>query len=119
MDVQIMALGIDAFSKQFTPEYVATRTYDLSLAAQARRFRSRLGLAIAESMPRAIASQLTVCPGEHTDEAAVVLVVDELRERGFQIYWIKDAVRCPHQRGYVFVHLPSGLEGKTTIKAVD
>ena len=119
LEVQVMALGIDGFSKQFTPDYVATRTYDNSLEAQKRRFRSYLGLSIAESLPRNKASQLAVCPTDNIDEAAAQGVVSELREQGFQVYWIKDTARCPNQKGYAFVYLPGASELKTSIKAVD
>ena len=106
VDVQIMALGIDGFSDQFTADYVATRSHNTSLAAQMRRFRAQIGLAIAESLPET--NELLVCPPESIDASAVKAVVAELKTRGFHMSWIKVAHgRAPGIDGCVFVELPA------------
>ena len=131
-NAQLMALGIDAFSERFTPDYVQSRTYDASLAAQTRRFRAKVGLAIAESLPATttVASDpLFICPSDGTSEAAALAVVAELKSKGFAIFWVRNtssaASICIGHVGYVLVALPEPKEvpqhggGETIINADD
>jgi hypothetical protein len=64
--------------------------------------------------------QVFVCPFDHIVEEAVLVVVADLKKKGFNAHFIRDAHRCPGKTGFVFIAIPpvspepAGSEAKNT-----
>jgi hypothetical protein len=89
--------------QDFTPEYVGQRTADFALRKQTRRFRAHVAQAIIESL----GTQVNICIDHLTDEQAVKTVQSELKERGFEVYWLREMQECIHHGQGIMVKVPA------------
>lgn len=96
----LASLTLGPLKEDFSPDYLAKRTYSGALRAQTNRFRAH----VATAMVQSLGSKITVCPNETIDDKAVEAVIEEVKQRGFdQVYWLKN--RC------VVIHLPEPNKG--------
>ena len=86
----------------FTPQYVGNRTMEFVLRTQTNRFRALVASAIVGSST----TEAIVCVPRAIERSAVKAVLDELKERTFEAFWIHEMDECLQQSG-VLVKFPA------------
>lgn len=88
----LSAVSLGPLKKEFTPSYLGRRTHASVLATQTARFRART----ARSLIEADGTRVIVCiDATTTTDAAVDVVLQELKEREFNAFVVKAHSSCP------------------------
>lgn len=79
----------------FTPDYVANRTMEFVLRKQTNRFRAMVASAIVECNTE----EARACVPHSIDSTVVKAILEELKERSFEAFWLHEMDECAGKSG--------------------
>jgi len=102
-------ISLGPFKKDFTPEYIAKRTVDFALKRQTNNFR---GL-VASTIIQTVGDNAIACidPTRISEEESVKIVIDELKDHGFDVLWIHSMQECLGRSG-LSIKVPPAAKSK-------
>lgn len=98
----LSTLSLGPLRAEFSPKTLATRTRQDVLIMQTMSLRAHL----IKQMTHTLSSTVKVCPLPESSEEAIQHVLLEMKNRTFDIHWIKSDGECMPWHGFVFVSIP-------------
>jgi len=104
----LSTVSLGPLKKEFTSSYVSQRTPEFSMKLQTSHFRAL----VATSIVQTVGPKMVVCidPSLYSDEA-VKTVVEELKERDFDVLWLHKTDEC-FKSSLLITLRPPAIEGK-------
>ena len=109
VEESVASLAIGPLKATFRPEDLGRRTREGALASQANRLRAKVVSYTLDST----SSFVRVCPFDNTSKQAIKMVIDDFRNKTFDIHWLRTKGQCGHHDGYLHVVIPPPASGAT------